>query len=104
MTTEQVLAIGPEFTTFLRPFELFFDTLKTGAWSLEEVRTRPERRLTGRAPNRVRRGHRMGAAGAGNAGAARRPVLTTWPGRPARTDSESVWGLEQTGGDWWRCR
>jgi SRSO17 transposase len=29
MTTEQVQAIGPEFTAFLRPFERFFDTLKT---------------------------------------------------------------------------
>jgi hypothetical protein len=29
MTTEQVLVIGPEFTAFLRPFERFFDTLKT---------------------------------------------------------------------------
>jgi len=29
MTTEQVRAIGPEFTAFLRPFERFFDTLKT---------------------------------------------------------------------------
>lgn len=28
MTTEQVEAIGPEFTAFLRPFERFFDTLK----------------------------------------------------------------------------
>lgn len=29
MTAEQVQAVGPEFTTFLRPFERFFDTLKT---------------------------------------------------------------------------
>jgi SRSO17 transposase len=29
MTTDQVQAIGPEFTAFLRPFERFFDTLKT---------------------------------------------------------------------------
>jgi SRSO17 transposase len=29
MTAEQVQAIGPEFTAFLRPFERFFDTLKT---------------------------------------------------------------------------
>jgi SRSO17 transposase len=29
MTTEQVLAIGPDFTAFLRPFEQFFDTLKS---------------------------------------------------------------------------
>jgi SRSO17 transposase len=29
MTSEQVQAIGPEFTAFLRPFERFFDTLKT---------------------------------------------------------------------------
>ena len=29
MTTDQVDAIGPEFTAFLRPFERFFDTLKT---------------------------------------------------------------------------
>lgn len=29
MTREQVQAIGPEFTAFLRPFERFFDTLKT---------------------------------------------------------------------------
>lgn len=28
MTAAQVQAIGPEFTTFLRPFERFFDTLK----------------------------------------------------------------------------
>src|SRR3954453_13820228 len=29
MTADQVQAIGPEFTAFLRPFERFFDTLKT---------------------------------------------------------------------------
>ncbi len=29
MTTDQVEAIGPAFTAFLRPFERFFDTLKT---------------------------------------------------------------------------
>lgn len=29
MTTDQVQALGPEFTAFLRPFERFFDTLKT---------------------------------------------------------------------------
>jgi SRSO17 transposase len=29
MTADQLLAIGPEFTAFLRPFEPFFDTLKT---------------------------------------------------------------------------
>ncbi len=29
MTTEQVQAIGPELTAFLRPFERFFDTVKT---------------------------------------------------------------------------
>ena len=29
MTTEQVQALGPELTAFLRPFERFFDTLKT---------------------------------------------------------------------------
>jgi SRSO17 transposase len=29
MTADQVLAIGPEFTAFLRPFEPFFDSLKT---------------------------------------------------------------------------
>ena len=29
MTTDQVQAIGPEFTAFLRPLERFFDTLKT---------------------------------------------------------------------------
>jgi SRSO17 transposase len=29
MTTDQVDAIGPEFTAFLRPFERFFDSLKT---------------------------------------------------------------------------
>src|SRR5947209_11141633 len=29
MTTDQVQAIGPELTAFLRPFERFFDTLKT---------------------------------------------------------------------------
>jgi SRSO17 transposase len=29
MTMEQVQAIGPSFTAFLRPFERFFDTLKT---------------------------------------------------------------------------
>jgi SRSO17 transposase len=29
MTTDQVQAIGPEFTAFLRPFERFFDNLET---------------------------------------------------------------------------
>jgi SRSO17 transposase len=29
MTRDQIRDIGPEFTTFLRPFERFFDTLKT---------------------------------------------------------------------------
>jgi hypothetical protein len=29
MTTDQVLAIGPEFTAFLRPFERFFEDPKT---------------------------------------------------------------------------